>query len=103
MLVTFKTAAHGNITMFGDVARELLEMMGQSGNVPGALVSEDVAPALTELRTRLNSNSEGSAPPPLDDDDSSPAPVALSVRAIPLIELFEAAIAEKESIYWESN
>jgi len=105
MLVTFKTAAHGNITMFGGVASDLLKMMGQSGNVPGALMAEDVAPALQNLQTELNNQpAEADAPPPpLDDEDDAPAPVALAVRAKPLIDLFEAAIAANESVLWESN
>jgi len=104
MLVTFKTSAHGNITMFGGVATDLLKMMGQSGNVPGALMAEDVAPALQQLQTELKQQPEQEdAPAPLEDEDDAPAPVALAVRAKPLIDLIEAAIAANESVMWESN
>ena len=105
MLVTFKTTAHGHITMFGNVATDLLKLMGQSGNVPGALMAEDVAPALLKLQSGLdNQPAEADTPPaPLDDDDDAPAPVAIAVRAKPLIDLFEAAIAANESVMWESN
>lgn len=102
MLVTFKTSAHGHITMFGDVAKNLLMLMGQSGNVPGALMAEDVAPALRQLQQGLNQHSEEDEPPSLDEDDNATAPVALSVRAKPLVELLEAAIADNESVLWES-
>lgn len=105
MLVTFKTSAHGHITMFGDVAKDLLKMMGQSGNVPGALVAEDVAQALQQLEQALNNPSDEPTPPPapLDDDQDTPAPVALSVRAKPVIDLLKAAVADNESVMWESN
>lgn len=104
MLVTFKTSAHGNITMFGGVATDLLKMMGQSGNVPGALMAEDVPAALQQLQSELSNKPEEDAPPaPLDDEDDAPTPVALGVRAKPLIDLFEAAIASNESVMWESN
>ncbi len=103
MLVTFKTSAHGHITMFGDVAKDLLKLMGQSGNVPGALMAEDVAPALQELQQGLNNQSTEEAPPPLDDDNDTPPPVAFAVRAKPVIDLLEAAIAANESVLWESN
>ena len=102
MLVTFKTSAHGNITMFGDVAKSLLLLMGQSGNVPGALMSEDVPQALQQLQDGIKQNNDEEPTPPLDEDDNAPAPVAISVRAKPLVELLEAAIASNESVMWES-
>ena len=102
MLVTFKTSAHGNITMFGDVAKSLLLLMGQSGNVPGALMAEDVSPALKELQEGLNQSNDEETAPPLDEDDNAQAPVAISVRAKPLVDLLEAAIASNESVMWES-
>jgi len=102
MLVTFKTSAHGNITMFGDVAKSLLLLMGQSGNVPGALMSEDVPQALQQLQDGIKQNNDEEPAPPLDEDDNAPAPVAISVRAKPLVELLEAAIASNESVMWES-
>ncbi len=103
MLVTFKTAGQANITMFGDVAKDLLTMMGQSGNVPGAIMAEDVSSALAELQTALSNVVEDDAPPPLDDEDNTPSPVALSVRAAPLIDLLESAVASNESVLWESD
>jgi len=103
MLVTFKTSAYSNITMFGDVAKNLLRMMGQSGNVPGALMAEDVSSALQTLRSALDDGSHEETPQPLNDgDDHSPAPVALKVRAKPLIDLLEAAIKDQESVVWDS-
>ena len=45
MLVTFRTKAHAEITMFGDVAVELLKLAGLSGNVPSAILA-DMLPRL---------------------------------------------------------
>jgi len=74
--------------MFGDVAEKLLKMMGQSGNVPGALLAEDVQPALSALRDALGQAEEEEPPQPLgDDNDASAAHVAIHVRAKPLIDL----------------
>ena len=88
--------------MFGDVAKSLLLLMGQSGNVPGALMSEDVPQALQQLQDGIKQNNDEEPTPPLDEDDNAPAPVAISVRAKPLVELLEAAIASNESVMWES-
>ena len=43
MLVTFDSKS-GAITMFGDVAKSLLKLMGQSGDVPGAILGKDIPP-----------------------------------------------------------
>jgi hypothetical protein len=50
MLVTFKTDAHADIIMFGDVAQTLLKLMGQSGRIPGALLAADIPQALARLQ-----------------------------------------------------
>ena len=42
MLVTFRSNAWGNVTMFGDVAVTLLKMMGHSGTVPSTLLARDI-------------------------------------------------------------
>ena len=88
--------------MFGDVAKSLLVLMGQSGNVPGALMAEDVPSAMQQLQNGLSQIPEEEPTPPLDEDDNAPAPVALAIRAKPLLELLDAAIAENESVLWES-
>ena len=53
MLVTFRTSAYANITMFGDVAVRLLKMMGHSGTVPSAIRADDVPAALERLKAAL--------------------------------------------------
>ena len=104
MLVTFKTPAHAHITMFGDVAKDLLMMMGQSGNVPGGLTADDVAPALQTLKdamaAKVNEESDHS---PEHDEPNAPNAVALSVRAKPLIDLLESAAEGNGTVVWESN
>ena len=49
MLVTFRSTATESITMFKDVAVQLLKLMGATGRIPGALGPEDVGPALQRL------------------------------------------------------
>ena len=38
VLIKFKTDAYADIIMFGDVAQQLLKMMGHSGTVPSAIL-----------------------------------------------------------------
>ena len=62
MLVTFSCPAHADITMFGDVAIRLLELMGHSGTVPGALLAEDVAAALARLEAAVAADEQLAEP-----------------------------------------
>ncbi|NMS31594.1 DUF1840 family protein, partial [Vibrio parahaemolyticus] len=42
MLITFRCRSHSNVTMFGDIALDMLKMMGHSGTVPGSISAQDV-------------------------------------------------------------
>lgn len=99
MLLTFKSKAYANITMFGDVGLKMLEMMAFGNSVPGAINAEDVAAALENLKAALDK-----MPQPVEavgDADSDQPAVSLYTRAVPLIELLQAAIDEETYLRWE--
>lgn len=105
MLVTFKTNAYSDITMFGTAAVALLKLMGQSGNVPGAILAEDVPEALARLKTGLSETGAESPDKELPDSydqDEREIPIGLDKRAGPLISLLEAAIKTNENVLWNS-
>jgi hypothetical protein len=107
MLVTFRTKAYANITMFGDVAKQLLELMGHSGTVPSAIKAEDVSAALARLEAAIKQRGAADAadPPGSDrgrEDYDAPRKVTLSQRAVPLLELLRAAAAEKADVMWNA-
>lgn len=109
MLVTFTTNAYSDITMFGSAAVSLLKLMGQSGNVPGAIMSEDVPEALRQLQEGLQriaaeAVESDSSPDTLSESEQGEeeAPIGLEKRAGPLIELLEAAVAKKQNVLWEA-
>jgi hypothetical protein len=99
MLITFKTKSYANIIMFGDVGTKMLEMMGFGVSVPGAIIAEDVAQALDNLRRGLDSVVE-IVEPAGDAGDDQPA-VSLHTRALPLVELLQSAIDEENHVRWE--
>jgi len=106
MLVTFSCSAHADITMFGDVAVDLLKLMGHSGTVPGAIRAEDVEAALSRLRAGLaarEAESVDSADSGQDDEEDEEPVVTLSRRALPLISLLEAARAKNRDVMWDGN
>lgn len=95
--------------MFGEAAEALLRMSGQSGNVPGAIMAEDVPAALAALQAALKLESSSAADDSGidkdadqgDHDDDHANKVALGTRAVPLIELLEAAIKSNGNVQWD--
>lgn len=100
MLVTFSCKSYENITMFGDVAKRLLNMMGHSGDVPGAIVADEVPVALEKLQHSLELEKKRLAEDcnkgSLDDDY-----VSLPKRAVPIVALLNAALKAKNDVMWE--
>jgi hypothetical protein len=107
MLVTFRTKAYANITMFGDVAVTLLKLMGHSGTVPGALMPDDLPKALARLKAAVEEHAEEPLDPAPNSTQSAPQDdhegqyVSLAHRALPLIELLTAADADGEYVMWD--
>ena len=105
MLVTFRSKAGGNVTMFGDVAVRLLRMAGHSGTVPSALLASQIPDALEKLKEAIAAD-RGEAiqdAPANDADPDSPPPVELPVRAYPLIQLLSAAAERKCDVVWDED
>lgn len=101
MLVTFSCSVYADITMFGDVAVRLLRMMGHSGTVPGAILAEDVPAALQRLQDAIEEQRRlAMADDNAEDKEGEPV-VSLSHRALPLIELLEAASKADCNVMWD--
>ena len=99
MLLTFKTSAYANITMLGDIGLKMLEMMAFGHSVPGAINADDVPAALENLQLALD-KLPSQVEPVGENDEDQPA-VSVHTRAIPLVELLQAAVADKTYVRWE--
>ena len=82
--------------MFGDVARRVLKLMGQSGNIPGGVSAENIAGALEQLQKAVTLEGE----PPEAGEEGEQAKVGMAARAYPIIEMLKAAAREETSIMW---
>lgn len=101
MLVTFSTPAYADITMFGDVALRMLTLMGHSETVPGAILAEDVQASLERLQAAIETEQQLPEPEKSGDDEEDEEPaVSFSHRALPLIELLEAAAKANDNVMW---
>jgi hypothetical protein len=107
MLVTFRTKAYASITMFGEVARTLIKLMGHSGAIPGALMPDDIPAALQRLKAAVEEHPDDPLDPtprggtPTDRERTEGTHVSLAHRALPLIALLSAAEADHEYVMWE--
>jgi hypothetical protein len=106
MLIAFKSDAYADIIMFGDVAQQLLKMMGHSGTVPSAIRAEDVPAALERLKHSLGGEKTSGDPQAgagteaagRGENDHN---VSLRDRALPLIELLTAAARTHREVMWD--
>lgn len=98
MLIKFDSSA-GTLTMFGDVAGQLLKLAGHSGAVPGAILAADLPDALRRLEQGLGTTAE-LLTPAADDPGAAPL-VCLRQRAFPLLELMKAAASGGHDLMWD--
>ena len=99
MLVTFKTTAHSDVTMFGDVALSLIRLMGRQDTMPSAMYPEDIPTAVTKLRSALAREElpeQGDDAADLDEEEK----ISIQTRAVPLLELLVAADKEQVPVMW---
>ena len=99
MLIKFRSDA-GDMTMFGDVAVELLKMMGHSGTVPSAMLAKDIPGAVDRLK-RAVAAAPAPASPSEDEEREDGPIVSLRQRAHPLIELLERAAKNGWDVMWD--
>ena len=108
MLVRFSSTKTESITMFGDIATQLIEGLGAGQQIPGAIRAEDIPAALARLRADLQTRA---AHPPEDaetaskqgEDQAAEAQVPLATRALPLIDLLQRAAAGNVPVMWERS
>ena len=101
MLIKFESDV-GSLTMFDDVAKPLLELMGHTGTVPSAILPEDIPAAVARLKAAIAARpgEPGPAEDKHTDQEQGEIPVSLKQRAFPLIELLERAAREKCEVIW---
>lgn len=100
MLITFSCKEYENITMFGDIAKRLLKMMGHSATVPGAIVAKDIPEALSRLQEGLAQEKQNNANLTADENDDEPE-ISLATRAVPLINMLNTAVKKNCNIMWK--
>jgi hypothetical protein len=99
MIVTFHSKDYYPITMFGEAALQLIEKMGCTPKVPGAIYAEDVPQALWQLQQNLEELPQDLGMPTAAEP--AEAPVSLHTRAVPLLEMLRGAAKKQHNISWD--
>lgn len=104
MLVTFKSAASGNLDMFEKNARELLALLGKDPDAARGIVTVEQLPgAIAALQTAIAGDKARQAGQPADENDAETGvdrKINLSQRALPLLDLLERSLQEREPVTW---
>lgn len=101
MLMTFQCIACADITMFGSVGLQMVKMMGEHESASGAINEDNVPAALEKLKAAVAHAKENDhTPSSYDGDEQS---VSIATRAVPLIDMLNAAIEEHCPVMWQSE
>lgn len=102
MLVTFKSGACADVMMFGDVAKQLMDIVGKEFGAKGVITVEQMPQAIAQLKQALAEDRrlrQGEARGD-DYDDERRERVSIGQRALPLIELLECSLREDRAVTW---
>ena len=102
-MVRFECKTGSGVSMLEQDAKQVLELMKHSGDVPGAILAEDVNDYLANLQTALSVDTNGSHQADNSEDDEEDASVTIATRAYPLIELLKRAKSEQEDVLWRND
>lgn len=90
MIVTFESSETGEILMYAETARMLLEIVGKQTTARGVFTPAEMGPAAARLQAAVAEARRQMAGEPEDgEDEAQPVPVSLPQRAWPLIDMLE--------------
>lgn len=104
MLIKFQSNATAPFSMLADAAKPLLQGMGQGGRLEGSVSGAILRDAQTLLLAALKQAGQATgthAPESIAEETDEEPPVALSVRAVPLLEMMRKALAEDSFVMWQ--
>jgi hypothetical protein len=108
MLITFQSQASGDVMMFGDVAKQMLRIMGKEPADKGIITAVQLPDAIAALTEAIAADkaawSERSAAgrggTDAAQEDGGELFVSASHRARPLLELLERSLTADKPVLW---
>jgi hypothetical protein len=112
-LVVFRSKAAGEIFMFAETTRRILDILGKEQAPRGVITAEQVADALARLQAAVDeekeqlaqaqqraSHAERTASAGQAPDEAAARAITLGQRAFPLLEMLRAAAKKKVDVTW---
>lgn len=109
MIITFKSAAAGDVIMMGDHAGRLLEIIGKDPKSSQGIVTvEQIPAAIDALMAAIKEDRQRQveADPEQEEKDKEEgrvgmaAPVGLAQRAWPLLDMLQCSQKEEVPVIW---
>ncbi|TAK91437.1 MAG: DUF1840 domain-containing protein [Burkholderiaceae bacterium] len=102
MLITFDSKASARVMMFGDVAQQLLQLIGKTPDQKGVITVEQLPEAIGRLRhvAAVSKAQRGEENEGGDGQTRGRSTVSLAQRAAPLLELLESSLKAQEPVVW---
>ena len=102
MLITFKSAASGDVMMFEKNAKEALGVFGKDPDAPlGTVTVEQLPGAMAALKAAIAADrAKPSEQANNGEHPDKPAGVGFCQRAVPLVELLERSLKDKVPVIW---
>jgi hypothetical protein len=110
MIVKFDSSETGEVLMFAETARDLLQILGKETTARGVFTQPEMLPAVAKLQAAVAEARRQAAAmaSDMDEDDPEdkhkPPVVGLSQRAWPLMDMLErtASTGPDAHIVWEA-
>ena len=101
MLVTFESAASGDLSMFEKSAGEVLALLGKDPDaVRGIVTVEQLPGAIAALRTAIAGDKARQPAGEKDAETEVDREVSLYQRAVPLLDMLERSAQERKPVTW---
>jgi len=107
MFIKFESNGSAPFVMPSGIAQQLVSMMGQGKEIEGSISGPAILDAISKLEKALVQQSTAEEPQLLNKkDDESPEddeveqPLRRSVRAVPLMEMLQAAKQADSFVMW---
>ena len=105
MIVTFQSQAAGDVIMFGDVAQQMMKLMGKDVTAKGIVTVEQLPQAIACLRAAVEADKlqrGGNIRPQAEVNVEGVVrePISVAQRAIPLLELLERSLKKNKPVVW---
>jgi hypothetical protein len=107
MIITFKSAAAGDVIMFSDVAQRLMQVMHKEVTDKGIITVDQLPDAIHQLKAAIQEDKQRLAAmaeedrPQVEKGPTGQRPfVSLYQRATPLLELLEWSLKKKKPVVW---